>query len=76
MSFRHAQSLFDDDHSSFSVLRALLVGEIQLSQTPEEKKMEEGLNLEIEKPRKWTPHRGQTIALPTANSRMPSPRYG
>jgi len=37
MSVWHAQSLFDYDNSSFSVLRALLVGEIQLSQTPKGK---------------------------------------
>jgi hypothetical protein len=34
MSFGHAQSLFDYGHSSFAVLRALLVGKIQLLQNP------------------------------------------
>jgi hypothetical protein len=37
MSVWHAQFLFDYDHSCFSVLWTLLVGEIQLSQIPEGK---------------------------------------
>jgi hypothetical protein len=35
MSVGHAQSLSDYDNSGFSVLRAFLLSEIQLSETPE-----------------------------------------